>query len=119
MNADELLYPKENLDNNFYTIPNIEIGESLPSQSIQDSSMGFDNLIIILIVYIFTVSLLSFNFEILKINTQKIFFLAKYSKIPCANCRYFNSNPYLKCALHPTKAFSKKAFDCLDYQVKM
>jgi hypothetical protein len=118
MNVNEFLYEQETLDNNSYTIPSVEIGESPPSQSIQDSSMGLDNLVVILVVYIFTVAILSFNFERLKTGTKKIFFLAKYSKIPCANCRFFNSNPYLKCAVHPSKAFSKQAFDCLDYQEK-
>ncbi len=34
---------------------------------------------------------------------------------PCQNCRYFDSNPFLHCALHPTDALSNQSKDCLDY----
>lgn len=40
------------------------------------------------------------------------------SQIPCRNCRYFTSNPYLKCAVHPDTAATDAAIDCADYQPK-
>ncbi|MGL5807973.1 MAG: hypothetical protein ACRC2R_22995 [Xenococcaceae cyanobacterium] len=115
MDANELLYEQEKLDDNFYTTPNIEIKELPLTESVRDSSMGFDNLALILIIYTITVILLSFNFERLKTGTKKLFFLVQYSKIPCYNCRFFHDNPYVKCAIHPTIAFSKQAFNCIDY----
>lgn len=36
-------------------------------------------------------------------------------KIPCANCQFFNSNPFLKCAVHPSKVLSPEARDCSDF----
>ncbi len=34
---------------------------------------------------------------------------------PCRNCRYFNSNYHLKCAVHPSSVLTEKAMDCRDY----
>ena len=34
----------------------------------------------------------------------------------CTNCRFFDSNSYLKCAVHPTKVLKKEAQECLDYE---
>jgi hypothetical protein len=36
-------------------------------------------------------------------------------KLPCSNCRFFGSNPYLKCAVHPSKALKSEAMNCSDY----
>lgn len=34
----------------------------------------------------------------------------------CTNCRFFDDNGYLKCAIHPTKVLKKEAQECLDYE---
>lgn len=39
-------------------------------------------------------------------------------KIPCANCKFFNNNPYLKCAIRPSEALSEEAINCSDYMAK-
>lgn len=39
----------------------------------------------------------------------------RYRKLPCSNCKFFKNNPYLKCAVHPTKVLSEEAQDCSDY----
>jgi hypothetical protein len=39
-------------------------------------------------------------------------------KVSCHKCRYFNANPYLKCALHPDTVLTEGAVDCRDYQSK-
>ncbi|MBV6622587.1 MAG: hypothetical protein KI793_06490 [Rivularia sp. (in: Bacteria)] len=36
-------------------------------------------------------------------------------KSPCAKCRYFDNNSYLKCAVQPEKVMTKEAKDCQDY----
>lgn len=36
-------------------------------------------------------------------------------KVPCDRCRYFNHNPYVKCALHPDTVLTEQAIDCRDY----
>jgi hypothetical protein len=35
---------------------------------------------------------------------------------PCKNCQFFNNNYYLKCAVHPSTALTKEAFNCSDYK---
>lgn len=37
---------------------------------------------------------------------------------PCTNCRFFQNNFYLKCAVHPHKVMSTEAKDCPDYWPK-
>ncbi len=44
--------------------------------------------------------------------------LNRTPKVPCRNCRYFSSNPYLKCAIHPTVALTDNATDCKDFQAQ-
>ncbi len=41
--------------------------------------------------------------------------LKQINKIPCSNCRYFSSNPYLKCAVNPKIALTEEAIDCTEY----
>ena len=44
---------------------------------------------------------------IVKINVSK--------QVPCRNCRFFNNNHYLKCAVHPSTVLTKQALNCSDY----
>ncbi|GAB4366616.1 MAG: hypothetical protein Kow00121_04180 [Elainellaceae cyanobacterium] len=37
------------------------------------------------------------------------------SAIPCKNCRFYNQNRYLKCAVHPCIASTREAIRCSDY----
>ncbi|MEH1893256.1 MAG: hypothetical protein V7K92_28900 [Nostoc sp.] len=37
---------------------------------------------------------------------------------PCKNCRFFNNNHYLNCAVHPTTAVTIQALNCSDYRLK-
>lgn len=36
-------------------------------------------------------------------------------QIPCSNCRFFKNDPYLKCAVHPSRAASAEAINCHDF----
>ncbi|BAU64399.1 unknown protein [Stanieria sp. NIES-3757] len=33
----------------------------------------------------------------------------------CKNCRFFSHNPYLKCALHPSRVSTTESIDCVDF----
>lgn len=44
--------------------------------------------------------------------------LKRLHQIPCDRCAYFTGEQCLKCAVHPTKAFTEDAIECLDYQPK-
>lgn len=36
-------------------------------------------------------------------------------QVPCYNCQFFKNNPYLKCAVQPSKVLSSDAMECPDY----
>ena len=37
-------------------------------------------------------------------------------QIPCANCQFFTCDYRLKCTVHPSRALTEDAIDCLDYE---
>ncbi|MGD1873512.1 MAG: hypothetical protein ACFB02_10735 [Mastigocoleus sp.] len=39
----------------------------------------------------------------------------KQLKVPCENCKFFDPNLYLKCAVNPSIVMTKEADDCSDY----
>ncbi len=38
-----------------------------------------------------------------------------FKQVPCKNCRFFNNNYHLKCAVNPCTALTKEAINCSDY----
>lgn len=38
---------------------------------------------------------------------------------PCQHCCYFDNNPFLNCALHPTDALRNQSENCRDYRPRM
>jgi hypothetical protein len=42
--------------------------------------------------------------------------LRRLHQVPCSHCAFFTHSYYLKCAVHPCKALSEEAIDCLDYE---
>ena len=40
----------------------------------------------------------------------------RFQEVPCRNCRFFNNNHYLQCAVHPSTALTKQALNCSDYR---
>ena len=40
------------------------------------------------------------------------------TKIPCRHCRFYSSNPYIQCAVHPSKVSTFNAIHCSDYDSK-
>lgn len=49
-------------------------------------------------------------------NKNGILNLNHLQQYPCRNCRFFNDNNYIKCAVHPSAALTKQALNCSDYQ---
>lgn len=37
------------------------------------------------------------------------------SHFPCYQCKFFNQNPYLKCAVNPSVALTQEASNCKDF----
>ena len=46
---------------------------------------------------------------------NKVKVISPSQQFPCTNCRFFDKNHYLKCAVHPEIVLTKKALDCSDY----
>jgi hypothetical protein len=44
--------------------------------------------------------------------------LKRLHQIPCSGCIFFTGDYRLKCTVHPCKALSEEAIDCLDYEPK-
>ncbi|WP_316432589.1 hypothetical protein [Leptolyngbya sp. NK1-12] len=42
--------------------------------------------------------------------------LQKLHRIPCDRCVYFTGCHYLKCTVHPHRALTEEAVDCLDFE---
>jgi hypothetical protein len=42
--------------------------------------------------------------------------LRRLHQVPCSRCAFFTSNHHLKCTVHPCKALSEEAINCLDYE---
>ena len=42
--------------------------------------------------------------------------LKRLHSIPCDRCLYFTGCHYLKCTVHPCKALTEKAVDCIDFE---
>ena len=42
--------------------------------------------------------------------------LSKLHQIPCARCAFFTRDYRLKCTVHPSKALTEEAINCLDYE---
>jgi adenosine deaminase len=39
-------------------------------------------------------------------------------RVPCKHCKFYSSNPILKCAIHPSKVLTPDAIHCPDYCFK-
>ncbi|NJO40970.1 MAG: hypothetical protein HC769_10680 [Cyanobacteria bacterium CRU_2_1] len=42
--------------------------------------------------------------------------LKRLHQIPCSRCAFFTGDYRLKCTVHPYKALTEAAIDCLDYE---
>lgn len=50
---------------------------------------------------------------------QKVLFKLKpQQRVPCRECQFFSSNPYIQCALHPLTVQTEQATNCSDYRNK-
>jgi hypothetical protein len=47
---------------------------------------------------------------------EGIHYLQHVHEIPCDRCAFCTGDYRLKCAVHPSKAFTETAIHCLDYE---
>lgn len=99
------------------TVARFERGTS--QKPLQDNNVQFNSDLILLPTSLVAIAgivtiLLGLN---LKKNVRNRFTtLQRVKQMPCANCRYFKNNPYLKCAVQPAKVLTQDAHNCSDYQ---
>jgi hypothetical protein len=53
---------------------------------------------------------------ILTVVRSEMFRVELVPEVPCKKCRFFSSNPYLRCAVHPCTVLTEKAMHCTDYR---
>ena len=118
MNADK--FQTVNQQNYYHDLSSNEIVHE------KDTTQASDNLSLITIVIITAIAAIVSNgislyrarsrLKRASGNFPKAFKGSTQTK--CTNCRFFNSNSYLKCAVHPTKVLTKEARECLDYEAE-
>jgi hypothetical protein len=95
----------------------IEVQQSPSIQSNEYQLKGFENLIALTIASIALLllfcSLKMTSFKTVRKRTASS--QTSLPKIPCYNCRFFDNNPHLKCAIQPSLVMSEEAFNCPDY----
>lgn len=56
--------------------------------------------------------------DTLEVIGEEVLIIEHFHNFPCRNCRYFESNPYLKCTVQPSFALTVRSLDCSDYYPK-
>jgi hypothetical protein len=57
--------------------------------------------------------------QIYRMFTEGTAHARRLHQIPCAGCQYFSGDYTLKCALHPHRAGTLEAIDCIDFEAKV
>lgn len=86
----------------------------LPTRTVTDFKGGF---LFVSVVFVVIASVLSCvkGFKFPKGLSNKLNTIKRSHRIPCSTCRFYNNDPFLKCAVHPSKVLSEEACDCPDY----
>lgn len=114
MQANELLKRYEIRDRNFDSATLIEVETAHPKPG--EGNLSDVLLYKISFSCIFGWAILFLILSIiLTVARTEIFVLKRSHQVPCRNCRFFSSNPYVKCAVHPCTALTKQAIYCSDY----
>lgn len=98
----------------------VEIDDGFAEKPVErpDLTEGKDLTFLFFIPILFLIVGLFFKSSRHKISQVELKLVKNHPKIACRQCHYFDNNPYLKCSLHPDKALTKEAVNCLDYQTK-
>ncbi|MBD6620569.1 hypothetical protein FNW02_33565 [Komarekiella sp. 'clone 1'] len=65
-------------------------------------------------IYLFIIS------SFLKFTEKKnrVSNVVELKQYPCRNCKFFDDNNYLKCAVNPSDVLTKQAINCSEYQMR-
>ncbi|MDX2097365.1 MAG: hypothetical protein SFW36_06275 [Leptolyngbyaceae cyanobacterium bins.59] len=88
----------------------------MPSSTPGREGMGDVSLILIPLGFLVTLIFIILKASSVQKNVQDTITPFNCSqKVPCRNCRFFNQNFYLKCAVHPTMVLTEEAKQCSDF----
>ncbi|HEY9833649.1 MAG TPA: hypothetical protein V6D26_24065 [Stenomitos sp.] len=89
-----------------------QANQTQPDGFILPSMVMFDHPFYAVLGWVIFSLMMSAIFTVIR---SEIFSLEPISQVPCRNCQFFSSNPYLQCAVHPGMALTDKAINCSDY----
>lgn len=104
--------PLEEIKFNQVTHSEAQANQTQADGLILPSSAMFDHPFYAVLGWLIFSLMMSAIFTVIR---SEIFSLEPISQVPCRNCQFFSSNPYLQCAVHPGMALTDKAINCSDY----
>jgi hypothetical protein len=119
MEANELLEPSASGENDFNQI-HLASAQSVMAQPDTTKPEGVavtdGVLFLIPISFLMIWAIVVFMSEDLWTMARQSLFTIKYlHRVPCKNCQFYKSSPYLQCAVHPATALTAEAINCSDY----
>ncbi len=121
MHTSELFRPYVSAENSFNQATPIEAKLVRATQSdtkLQVEGMSYAPLFLVplcfMVVWAIVVIIVSVGCKVAQ-RKDGLVTIDRFQQIPCMNCRFFDSNRYLKCAVHPSTALTRQAVNCSDY----
>jgi hypothetical protein len=62
--------------------------------------------------------MLFFGWSVVEAFKQGSAQVRRMHQIPCHKCDFFTNDFRLKCTVHPSKACTEEAIDCIDFELK-
>lgn len=90
----------------------VQVNQTQPDGIILPNSVMFDHPFYVVLGWMIFSLMMSAIFTVVR---SEVFSLEPISQVPCRNCQFFSSNPYLQCAVNPGMALTDKAVNCSDY----
>ena len=90
-------------------------GTKPQSMNVPDVAVVLFALLNFMIVWASVVFIVSTFSKVRKVSRDGAVTIDYFKQVPCKNCRFFNNNHHLKCAVHPCTALTKEAINCSDY----
>lgn len=125
MNSNELLndFAQTEIDFRQENLELVKIVDVRPNkekinveEQYESTSYNSEMLLTVIYFFVFAVSLIVIkSFKSYQTEKNQAATSKRSTQIPCKLCRFFSSNSYLKCAVHPDMALQAEAINCPDY----
>lgn len=98
-------------------VPRIQEVEPSSNSNSRDFQMSSDLILLpTSLIAIAGIIMVLLGLNLKKNVRDRLSTIQQVKQMPCANCRFFKNNPYLKCAVQPAKVLTSQAHNCQDYQ---